>query len=534
MGESVKLEYENAEILRKNLAAARKTINKQAARTGFASRQFQQTLDSALDEFAGKAQDKFKLTAALQMGIDQGKILAAEMLTGGDPKRQSQIEGFLGWRPVLPINAISIKSSEFANLIKGLTSDYKEEILRKVQQGLALGMTTQELQEQILGTGLKGLMGRDGVWRKATQRAETIGRTVSNDLINYGAQITYLQMGQISPEAGFQKVWQTTSDNRTSDICKALAEQRVSLDSEFFGGGWRGQRPPAHPNCRSRITLVAKSYTKDMDGKYKATYDTTGTTQKKSTGTQKKSTGTRKKATGTPGSQKKDTGNFTEARLKKELDALKADGASKFKQRNLINEYVNAQRKPKAVSIREATMAKSELFNSVELDGMTYYYPNDDVGAMSLVTKQLDNMLDGDPISPGLAKHSNRVILTTQRNTDDDYWAKKYNKPGFRSAATGGTLKTITVYNGTPVSKGTIAHEMGHNLATAKYGSTHPPASSEFYQATLSWEGPPSEYGKNSISEDYAETAMFYEVDREWLKLNYPLRYRAIKRDINS
>lgn len=266
----LRLEFSNATTLRRNLTEARNTLAKDAEKFGFGSDNYRRSLDKSLGVFQTKAQANFNIVGAIKMGLSDGKTLAAEMITGGRSDRNNYVANLLQWEPLLPLAAISARDSEFANLISALTQETKELHLRKIQQGLALGMSTQELSAQLLGTGLSGFHGRDGIWRKATQRAETIARTVSNDLINYGAHLTYVQMDEITPEAGFEKVWQTVSDNRTSDICESLAGQRKPLDAVFVGNGWSGQRPPSHPNCRSRITMVARRYEANWDLRYAA------------------------------------------------------------------------------------------------------------------------------------------------------------------------------------------------------------------------------------------------------------------------
>jgi hypothetical protein len=270
VNQGVVLEYKNADTLRKNLASARNQLVTVADKEGFGSQEYRFALDQSLGLFESKAKQNFDITGAIKMGLSDGKILAAEMITGGRSDRKNMVANFMGWKPLLPLAAISAKESEFADLITGLTQDARILHLRAIQQGLALGITTDGLIEQILGQGIKGRMGRDGIWRKATHRAEAIARTVSNDLINYGAQLTYAQMDLTTPEAGFEKVWQTVSDNRTSDRCLSLSATRAKIEEPFTASdGWSGQRPPAHPNCRSRITLVARRYQANWDLRYR-------------------------------------------------------------------------------------------------------------------------------------------------------------------------------------------------------------------------------------------------------------------------
>jgi hypothetical protein len=70
----------------------------------------------------------------------------------------------------------------------------------------------------------------------------------------------------------------------------------------------------------------------------------------------------------------------------------------------------------------------------------------------------LDRTLDNVP--NGTIK---QVNLFKGRNPQDDYWAKRYNRPGFESAATGGHGE-INIYTGRAPSLGTMRHEIGHNV----------------------------------------------------------------------
>ncbi len=104
------------------------------------------------------------------------------------------------------------------------------------------------------------------------------------------------------------------------------------------------------------------------------------------------------------------------------------------------------------------------------------------------------------------------VVFSTQRNKDDPHWEKVYNTPGFKSAATGGDGR-IVAYDGGGLDAGLFAHEAGHNLATKLWGSTVPPATSEYGQAQQK-EMPVSDYGANSPSEDFAEACRKYADNR--------------------
>ncbi len=134
------------------------------------------------------------------------------------------------------------------------------------------------------------------------------------------------------------------------------------------------------------------------------------------------------------------------------------------------------------------------------------------------------------------------VIFSAQANSQDDHWKATYKNFG-TSTATGGDGQ-IVVYSGKGMSVSTFAHEAGHNLATATWGSTKPPPDSEYGKAQVA-EKPVSDYGENSPAEDFAEAVKMYVTepvvlapgqielsdmnDREYLKKNFPLKFAAVE-----
>lgn len=130
----------------------------------------------------------------------------------------------------------------------------------------------------------------------------------------------------------------------------------------------------------------------------------------------------------------------------------------------------------------------------------------------------------------------------TGRNPTDSYWAEKYNHPDFRSAFTAGDGSTYAWGKVTGLNyDGSLRHEFGHNVSTAMrdqglqaegpawQAATHGPnARRDVFDLTmdpgLAYDfkitprfDPSAEfpygvtmYGKNSITEDYAEATALY------------------------
>jgi SPP1 gp7 family putative phage head morphogenesis protein len=269
--DDLQMEYKSAKVLQQNLAEARNNVKSALYNNpdDVYNARLKNVLDKYLDKLPEKTKENFPVDEIYNHGARQGKRILSE--SANIPSD----DDFHGWMPVLPINAISAEKARMADLIQQVSEDLKTKILRATQVGLAQGNTPQQTIDAILGTGLRGMNGRDGIWRKATHRAETIGRSISNELINKGALQTYRQVNDKSPELGLKKVWQAVSDKRTSNICRSLDGQIVEMDENFSGAGFTGETPPAHPNCRSRITTrPAKNWDKK---KQKGKYDQSNT-----------------------------------------------------------------------------------------------------------------------------------------------------------------------------------------------------------------------------------------------------------------
>lgn len=264
----LKLEHVNVELVRKNLAAARNKLKKDLEKdpTLLGSARFIEVLDQYLEELNEQIPAQFETEKIYKEGIREGKSFL------GDSARIPADSDYWGWTPQIPIGAIGLVESEMADLIQKTTKELKDKTLRAVQVGIASGEGIGDIQDAILGLGISGLRGKDGIWRTATNRAEMQARTVVNSVINKGAMLTYGQVADTCPELEIKKVWQTVSDGRTSERCTSLNGQIRELNEDFIAGdGWKGSQPPSHPSCRSRVTTLSKRYQKEYDQRFTAT-----------------------------------------------------------------------------------------------------------------------------------------------------------------------------------------------------------------------------------------------------------------------
>lgn len=122
--------------------------------------------------------------------------------------------------------------------------------LRAIEVQVEIGLTRGDSPGQILtairGSARKGY--RDGILNTTRNNAAAVMRSVVNHVANRARQITFEQNRDIVAKVQ----WVSTLDHRTSDICRGLDGQTFLLDE--------GPRPPAHPNCRSTIIAVTKSW----------------------------------------------------------------------------------------------------------------------------------------------------------------------------------------------------------------------------------------------------------------------------------
>lgn len=260
---ALRLDYANQKVLVGNLLEARKQLKKNLTPEKLQTNLYLPVINSVIQELTESNINNFPIEQNLEHGLRDGVIIAEETLNAGSE--------FLQWTPILPINAISYESDEFATLITKASDDLKKQILRSIQVNIAQGNGTQAMLDSILGTGLQGSVGKDGVFRSAHYRAEMQARTIATNLLNRGALETYNQVNTTVPEAGLKKAWATVSDHRTSERCESLNGQVVELDSIFIAkDGWTGYHPAAHPNCRSRVIMIAERYLKQWNQRFLA------------------------------------------------------------------------------------------------------------------------------------------------------------------------------------------------------------------------------------------------------------------------
>lgn len=138
-------------------------------------------------------------------------------------------------------NAVQFLQNYTFENIKNLTDEMGNKLRQELQRAYMNREGVQTIKEKL-----------QEVLDAGKTRAETIARTETNRANNTGRLMAYKGSGMPG-----KKVFKAHIDHRTSEICQRLDGQEVDIDANFEDPvtGWKGQAPPAHPNCRSTWTF---------------------------------------------------------------------------------------------------------------------------------------------------------------------------------------------------------------------------------------------------------------------------------------
>lgn len=140
--------------------------------------------------------------------------------------------------------ATSFAGSTLDQWFESLSRSTQRGIMVAVNRGIVEGETTEQIIRRIRGSKATGYT--DGVFETTRRQAETIARSTVNHVTNQARLELFKENADIIK--GLK--WTATLDSRTSWTCAGLDGKVFPLD--------KGPRPPAHPNCRSTMTVVLK------------------------------------------------------------------------------------------------------------------------------------------------------------------------------------------------------------------------------------------------------------------------------------
>lgn len=148
--------------------------------------------------------------------------------------------------------------SEWIKDIEGSTA---RAIRDAVRIGFVEGETAEQITRRVFGT--KSAKFRDGAMARQRRGMEAMIRTAIAHVSNFARTATYREFEDVMKGVK----WVSTLDSRTTPICQARDGKVYPVNS--------GPRPPAHINCRSTTSPVAKG-AKELgisDGRTRASMD---------------------------------------------------------------------------------------------------------------------------------------------------------------------------------------------------------------------------------------------------------------------
>ncbi|QNU15830.1 minor capsid protein [Thermomonas sp. XSG] len=130
--------------------------------------------------------------------------------------------------------------------IAAWTSASIERVEGVIRRGYFEGRTTEQIVRDVRGT--KAANYRDGILEVNRRNA----RTVVHTGLQHVAHVARTETMKANADIVKGYRWVSTLDSRTSELCQ-------SLDGRTFDLG-EGPLPPAHPNCRSTVVPVTKTF----------------------------------------------------------------------------------------------------------------------------------------------------------------------------------------------------------------------------------------------------------------------------------
>lgn len=144
------------------------------------------------------------------------------------------------------VSARPMQGALMRDWFKDLEAGTRRNIGRAINSGIALGETGEQIARRLTGTAANAF--KDGVYQTTRRSAETIVRTSVNHVSSHAREETYKSNQDVVKAVQ----WVSTLDDRTTFICMGLDGKVFKID--------QGDRPPAHPQCRSTTVPVLKSW----------------------------------------------------------------------------------------------------------------------------------------------------------------------------------------------------------------------------------------------------------------------------------
>lgn len=184
--------------------------------------------------------DRLEELAAI---LAQGEYTALQTASGADVRPAGQQAAALLKAHPLSVQGLSSEPL-LQPFIRKFSENQQARISAAIVQGVAQGLTNQEIRQSIIGTKKAGYA--DGVIGATMRSADAVVRTGAQHVSSVVRQATAQRNADIVQ--GVKMV--ATLDSRTSAICRSIDGKVFPID--------KGPRPPLHINCRTSFVLVLK------------------------------------------------------------------------------------------------------------------------------------------------------------------------------------------------------------------------------------------------------------------------------------
>ncbi len=146
------------------------------------------------------------------------------------------------------VNTTPIKSDRYTgHILKSWTDTMAAKTVSRVEGAIRVGMVEGQTTDQIAAR-IRGSKTVKGIMEISKGSAETLVRTATATISNAAAMESYRSTGVVTAVQ-----WSSTFDSRTTDICQSRDGKIWRLDEPH-------PQPPAHPNCRSVLNPITKSF----------------------------------------------------------------------------------------------------------------------------------------------------------------------------------------------------------------------------------------------------------------------------------
>lgn len=157
------------------------------------------------------------------------------------------------------IAALEVKPPAIAPVQRKALYNPFRAVFEELQDRIMLGSVADAIQEAIAsGENLRDAAARlVGKIKGERWQLTRIARTEIGNAMNQGHAAAIDEVASRYPRMGLKQQWSAYLDDVTSAICRALHGQVQEAGKPFAALGESHARPPARPNCRSRLNSWA-------------------------------------------------------------------------------------------------------------------------------------------------------------------------------------------------------------------------------------------------------------------------------------